>query len=152
MTECSRPAAANVGSLVCLSALCLVPMGLLPTATADPRTDYMLDCMGCHRANGAGVPGKVPDMRSSLVLLSGTPEGRRYLVEVPGVAQAPLSSAALAHLLNWMVHHLSAAAAPRSFRRFTEEEVAAYRKIPLVDVIDVRRRLLAAAAKQPAGR
>lgn len=75
--------------LAALSALAsLLP--LTPAVAADPHTEYMLDCMGCHQANGAGVPGKVPDMRGALAALSGTAAGRRYLIEVPGVAQAPL--------------------------------------------------------------
>jgi hypothetical protein len=117
-------------------------------AAADPRTDYTLDCMGCHVANGAGVPGKVPDMRNSLVPLSRTAAGRRYLVEVPGVAQAPLSNAELASLLNWMVYHLSAVAVPQRFRAFTAEEVASYRQTPLVEVANLRQRLLAGSRKR----
>jgi mono/diheme cytochrome c family protein len=109
----------------------------------DPHTEYMLDCMGCHQANGAGVPGKVPDMRGVLGALSGTGAGRRYLIEVPGVAQAPLSDAELADLLNWMVHDLGEVPGPRHFIDFTPAEVAAYRKAPLVEVAVTRRRLLA---------
>ncbi len=108
--------------------------GLACAAAADPHTHYMLDCMGCHRADGEGVPGKVPDMRNSLVPLSLSPAGRRFLIQVPGDAQAPLSDVELAALLNWMVHHLSAVAAPRHLRPFTAKEVARYRKTPLIDV------------------
>jgi hypothetical protein len=108
--------------------------GLACAAAADPHTQYMLDCMGCHRAHGQGVPGKVPDMRNSLVPLSLSEAGRRFLIQVPGVAQAPLSDIELAALLNWMVHHLSAIPAPGHLRAFTAEEVASYRNTPLIDV------------------
>jgi mono/diheme cytochrome c family protein len=114
---------------------------------ADPHTEYMLDCMGCHQANGAGLPGKVPDMRGVLGRLSGTAAGRRYLIEVPGVAQAPLSSAQLAALLNWMVHELGDHAGSRHFTEFTPTEVAAYRKTPLVEVAAVRQRLLGGCSR-----
>lgn len=137
-------------SLVALSALWLLT-GLTPAA-ADPHSDYMLDCMGCHRAGGEGVPGKVPDMRRSLVPLSLTAAGRRYLVEVPGVAQAPLSNAELAQLLNWMISHLSAIAAPKHLRAFTAEEVASYRKTPLVEVAAIRQRLLRGSRRPASSR
>lgn len=139
----------RAGALARLSTLCLLLAVLTPEANAGPRTDYMLDCMGCHLADGAGVRGKVPDMRNSLVPLSGTAAGRRYLVQVPGVAQSPLSNRDLAQLLNWMMSHLSAQAVPKSFKAFTRAEVAAYRKTPLVDVIGTRLRLLGAAASRP---
>ena len=137
----------NVGSLICLSVLCILLEGVVSTASADSRTDYILDCMGCHGAIGAGVPGKVPDMRSSLVRLSVTPAGRRYLVEVPGVAQAPLSNVALARLLNWMIHNLSDPPSPKKLKTFTPAEVAVYRATPLVEVTGIRQRLLATAAQ-----
>lgn len=133
----------NVGSLICLSVLCVLLEGVVSTASADSRTDYILDCMGCHGAVGAGVPGKVPDMRSSLVRLSVTPAGRRYLVEVPGVAQAPLSNVALARLLNWMIRNLSDPLSANKLKTFTPAEVAVYRSTPLVEVTGIRQRLLA---------
>lgn len=142
MTDPSRGTRRRAVPLAALSALApfLVPIVAL---AADPHTEYVLDCMGCHQANGAGVPGKVPDMRGVLSALSGTAAGRRYLIEVPGVAQAPLSDAALADLLNWMVHDLGTAGSQRHFTEFTPAEVAACRKSPLVEVTVTRRRLLA---------
>jgi mono/diheme cytochrome c family protein len=121
----------------------LTPL-LAPTAAraTDPHTNYMLDCMGCHQANGAGVPGKVPDMRSVLPVLSGTVAGRRYLIEVPGVAQAPLSNAELANLINWMVHNLGDLTRQQHFTRFAPAEVAAYRQTPLVEVAATRQKVL----------
>ena len=138
----------NAGPLAIVSVLCLLFAPLAPKANASPHTDYMLDCMGCHLADGAGVAGKVPDMRDSLVPLSATTAGRRYLVEVPGVAQSPLSNSDLAQLLNWMMSHLSSQTVPKSYKAFTPAEVAAYRNTPLVDVMGARLRLLGAGAPQ----
>jgi mono/diheme cytochrome c family protein len=118
-------------------------LALTPARAADPHTEYMLDCMGCHQANGAGVPGRVPDMRGVLGPLAATAAGRRYLIEVPGVAQAPLSNAALADLLNWMVQDLGDAAGSKHFIAFTPAEVASFRKTPLAEVTATRQRLLA---------
>jgi hypothetical protein len=135
--------------ILILSTLSLLLGWSSGAAAADPHIEYMLDCMGCHQADGAGVPGKVPDMRSSLVPLARKAAGRRYLIQVPGVAQAPLSDAELAQLVNWMVRHLSARAIPASFRAFTPAEVAAYRRAPLVEVARIRRRLLAGTSGRP---
>lgn len=117
---------------------------------SQPQINYMLNCMGCHVADGSGSPGKVPSLRNSLVPLAGSPAGRRYLIQVPGAAQSPLSNVELARVLSWMVRNLSAQAVPRGFVDFTAAEVAAYRKSPLVNVREVRARLLANyAARNP---
>ncbi len=119
-----------------------------PGLASNSHTEYMLDCMGCHQADGSGVPGKVPDMRLTLGPFSRTAAGRRYLIEVPGVAQAPLSNAELAELLNWLVRDQGGATRSQHFIPFTAEEVGAYRKTPLVEVAAVRRRLLSEARRR----
>ena len=106
----------------------------------------MLNCMGCHLADGSGAAGKVPSVRDSLVILSRSSAGRRYLVQVPGASQSPLSDLELAQLLSWMVRNLSAQTVPADFTDFTAAEVAGYRRFPLIDVRDTRARLLQAAA------
>jgi hypothetical protein len=49
-----------------------------------------------------------------------------------------------------MVRNLSARTVPPDFRDFTAAEVADYRRSPLVDVGEMRARLLAAAADRAA--
>jgi hypothetical protein len=106
----------------------------------------MLNCMGCHLADGSGAQGKVPSLRDSLALLSASRAGRRYLVQVPGSAQSPLSNLELAQVLNWMVRNLSARGVADGFTEFTAVEVADYRRLTLVSVRDTRARLLSPAA------
>lgn len=118
-----------------------------PCRAAPPRIDYMLNCMGCHVADGSGAPGKVPSLRESLVPLASTAAGRRYLIEVPGSSQSPLSDAALARLLNWMVRNLSARPVPPDFVDFTAGEVARSRGTRLVNVAEARARLLGGAGQ-----
>jgi len=107
------------------------------------RNNYMLRCMGCHLADGSGSAGRVPSVRDSLVPLASSAAGRRYLMQVPGAAQSPLSDLELAQVLNWMVDNLSAQPAPLRVQRFTAIEVARYRHTPLVAVQAERKRLLA---------
>ena len=112
--------------------------------------NYTLQCMGCHTPDGAGVPPRVPSIRTTLLPFARMPEGRKFLVQVPGAAQSTLSNAELAVLLNWMIENLSAERG--DFQRFTESEVATYRPHALVEVRATRERLLGSHAPpaQPA--
>jgi hypothetical protein len=129
-----------------LTLAAVAPAGAL--AGADPQANYMLRCMGCHVADGSGSPGRVPSVRESLPVLSASAAGRAFLVQVPGAAQSPLSDLELAQVLNWMIRNLSDRPVSSDFRDFSAEEVARFRKTPLVDVRGTRAQLLAA----PAGR
>ena len=113
--------------------------------TPPVQANYMLNCMGCHLPDGSGAAGKVPSMRESLVMLSRNSAGRRYLVQVPGASQSPLTDLELAQVLSWMVRNLSAQPVPPDFSDFTAAEVAGYRRAPLVNVRETRSQLLAAA-------
>lgn len=117
-----------------------------PVLTPPVQANYMLNCMGCHLADGSGAAGKVPSVRDSLVILSGSSAGRRYLVQVPGASQSPLSDLELAQVLTWMVRNLSARSVPPDFMDFSAAEVAGYRRSPLVNVRETRAKLLAPAA------
>ena len=134
------------GSTIALQVQAADPVALTPTVQAN----YMLNCMGCHLADGSGAIGKVPSVRDSMLTLSRNTAGRRYLVQVPGAALSPLSDLELAQVLSWMVRNLSARTVPRDFTDFTAAEVAGYRRFPLVDVRETRVRLLAAAADRAA--
>jgi hypothetical protein len=139
---------------ICAAAIAMTcPPLVMPLRAAQPveltppvQANYMLNCMGCHLADGSGAAGKVPSVRDSLLILSGSPAGRRYLVQVPGAALSPLSDLELAQVLSWMVRNLSAQTVPPDFTDFTAAEVAGYRRSPLVNVRETRARLLAAVA------
>ena len=91
------------------------------------RLDWMLHCQGCHGAQGeVGVPG-MPALRGLVGSYPRLPDGRARLVQVPGVANAGLSDARLARLLNWMLKTLDAGRLPTDFKAFTGAEVRALR-------------------------
>jgi len=120
-------------------------VALLAAATAraaDPRVDYMIQCQGCHLADGSGAPGAVPDLRGSLGRFLGVPGGREYLVRVPGAAQSSLSDERLAALLDWMIREFGPAEAAAQLEPYRAEEVARWRADPYVEVQTVRRDLL----------
>lgn len=115
----------------------------------QPVVNYQLRCMGCHLADGSGQLGRVPSVRRSLLPLSASPEGRDYVIRVPGVAQSPLSDEDTAALLNWMAKNLSDLKVPHDFVDYSAAEIHGLRNRPLVQVRAVRARLLkAATAKQ----
>ncbi|MGE5144809.1 MAG: c-type cytochrome [Acidobacteriota bacterium] len=132
--------------VVAAAALAFPTLPIAAQAAPAGEINYMLYCMGCHVADGSGAPGKVPSLRESLPILAASRAGRRYLIEVPGAAQSPLSDRELAQVLNWMIRTLSATAVPEDFADFTATEVGIYRKSPLVDVRGTRARLLAGPA------
>jgi hypothetical protein len=123
-----------------------------PPAVLTPpvQANYMLNCMGCHLPDGSGAADKVPSVRDSLVILSRSSAGRRYLVQVPGSSQSPLSDLQLAQVLTWMVRNLSAGTVPPDFTDFTAAEVAGYRASPLISVRETRARLVAVASDRAA--
>jgi hypothetical protein len=129
-------AAARIGAAV------LAATSAVPSFALEPQVNYQLQCMGCHHDDGAGEKGRVPSIRRSMVLFSGLPEGREYLLRVPGVAQATLSDQDLATLMNWMVRNLSDVPLPQNFVEFTAAEVGTARRHPLAAVTAQRARLL----------
>jgi mono/diheme cytochrome c family protein len=123
----------------------LAPIALAaaaPAAAESPRVLYMLHCQGCHLADGAGKPGEVPSLVGTLGRFPAVPGGRAYLVQVPGSAHSPLSDAALASVLNWMVASFGSPADGSGFVPYDAAEVARYRATPLVDVAATRAELL----------
>ena len=121
----------------------IVPLlsALAPTADAGPDQDYMLYCMGCHGGEARGVPGKIPPLAGSLARFMRTPEGRDYVLRVPGAANSVLSDAQLAAVLNWLAARYPAAGEP-SPAPFTVEEVTRARRTPLASVQERRREVI----------
>lgn len=125
-----------------LAAALLATALAAPAAAWDPPTNYALHCQGCHLADGSGTPGKVPPLAGEVGRFLARPGGRAFLVQVPGVANAPLSDADLAALLNWTLERFAGASRPAAFEPYGEAEVRRLRARPLVDVTNERRRVL----------
>ena len=126
---------------------------LASAAHASPAQDYILYCMGCHGDQAQGVPGKVPPLAGSIGLFMRSPEGRNYLLRVPGAANSALSDAQLAAVLNWLSERFPpAGGGPPPGGPFTAAEVGGLRHTPLADVREQRRegvRALAASGPAP---
>ena len=106
------------------------------------RQNYQLQCMGCHGETGAGLEGQVPSLRGTLARISGAPQGRDYVLRVPGVTQSTLSAAEVAAVLNWALYEFSGTNAAKRIQPFTAAEVAQSRSRPLVEVSPIRAKVL----------
>jgi mono/diheme cytochrome c family protein len=127
-------------SMIALSALSAVQAADYDGSQA--RVDYILHCQGCHLPDGAGSPGAVPRMKDFLGWYLHIPGGREYIVQVPGAANAPISDAALAEVMNWVLREFSAAQLPADFAPYTGAEISRLRRGASVDVHEARYGLL----------
>jgi mono/diheme cytochrome c family protein len=109
---------------------------------ARARHDWVLNCMGCHTADGSGIPGKVPPLRDSLGHFVSLPEGRQFVMRVPGAANSALTDAELANVLNWLLATMNEQSRPASFKPYTADEIAAHRRPALTDVARIRTKLV----------
>jgi mono/diheme cytochrome c family protein len=132
------PRAAPLGAALAASLIA-------PALCASPAQDYMLYCMGCHGAQAQGVPGKIPPLAVSLALFMRTPEGRNYVLRVPGAANSALPDAQLAAVLNWLASSYGAPDGPPPVP-FTVSEVSSVRRMPLADVQARRREVIGTLA------
>ncbi len=106
------------------------------------HANYMLNCQGCHKADGSGLNGSVPSMRGLVGSYLAVPGGRKFLVQVPGSANSPLNNAELAELLNWILTTMSEQQLSPSFQYYTEQEVASYRQDILVNAAKTKGALV----------
>ena len=95
---------------------------------AGARADFTFRCRGCHGFAGEGTPGHVPRLDGFVGLYTHLPDGRDYLMRVPGVARAKLDDARLAAVLNWMLATYGAGRVAPSFAAFTAAEVGEARR------------------------
>lgn len=109
-----------------------------PGAQADTAANtYLLHCAGCHLTDGTGSRiGRVPPFPGMLGPIAGAKDGRAYLVLVPGVANADLSDADAAAVLNYTLDQWGGAKSPPSY---TAEEVRAIRMRKVDDIAALRR-------------
>ena len=116
----------------------------------DPQLDYMLQCQGCHLEDGTGKPDVgVPTMVGLAERFLAVPGGRAYLVQVPGVNQAPLDDRAIAELMNWLLVRYRGSGPEHLAQPYTEDEVATLRSKTPIDVAATRAGLVARMTREP---
>jgi cytochrome c2 len=135
------------GRIALALALCALQSASVFAAAAtidrSAPMNYMLHCQGCHKEDGSGQPGIVPSLRGSVAKFLAVPEGRDYLVQVPGTAQSMLSDAEVAEVLNWAVGTFDPEHVPSDFIPYDEHEVARLRSAPISQTAAERAQILA---------
>jgi hypothetical protein len=139
-----RRGAATVAAALAAAA---APLAAAAGGTAEdrltiPRFDraaelFSRNCQGCHGHTGVSVR-EVPDLRDRVGWFLHTPEGRDYIVRVPGVAFALLDDDRLALTLNWALETFSARQLPADWRPYTADEVGRLRRRPVASVASER--------------
>lgn len=124
-------------------AMFIAALAVATAALAEPPEQlYMLNCWGCHRPHGEGIPGAAPPLKGAADFLR-VPGGREYLIEVPGVALSPLNDAETAAVMNWILRSFSADRMPSDFKPYAAAEIAHSRKTRLMDIKTARADLIA---------
>ncbi|MEM6936233.1 MAG: hypothetical protein AAF552_07230 [Pseudomonadota bacterium] len=106
------------------------------------KINYMLYCQGCHLPAAEGLADKVPKMSGFVGYFTHSEEGRRFLIQVPGSATAPVNDEQLAELMNWILRTYSADELAKDFEPYTLAEVAELRQSPDTDPAARRQKIL----------
>ncbi len=109
---------------------------------SSPRLNYILHCQGCHLADGAGTPEKVPALKNEVGRFLHVPGGREFLIQVPGTSQSTLTDGEVAAVLNWILENFSSKQLPTNFVPYATEEISRHRQPPLANVSAVRAKLM----------
>ena len=108
------------------------------------RIDYVLHCSGCHALDGTGVEAKgIPQVKDRIGYFVRFPEGRAFLLQVPGLLSAGLSDERAAGVTNWMIEYFAGASMPADFTPYTAEEARRYRLSKPADIPGTRKALAA---------
>ena len=128
------------------AAVVLLCAWALPAAAETTLlSTYTLHCSGCHGTLGAGVPEKgIPNLADAGSYV-GSPAGRAYLAQVPGISQSRLDNETAARMLNYVLQRFSAV--PPDFKPYTASEVGMLRADKASDASTRRKALLATARK-----
>ena len=103
------------------------------------RSLYMLKCSGCHRVDGQGAPeAGIPPFPGFIAPLARNDDGRVYIAHVPGIMGSRLSNEQLADVLNYVIDEWAGEDAADT-PRFTTEELAALREVPVTNIVEYRR-------------
>lgn len=123
------------------AALLACGLPLCAWAEISARTLYLLQCSGCHGADGSGDPRvDVPPFPGFIGAFLLDPEGRRYIINVGGVMSAGLNDHDTARVMNWLLESF-AGPSTGGFERFDAAEVKKLRDTRPADAVALRREI-----------
>ena len=119
---------------------------------ARAEFNWKLNCQGCHGVNAQGSANGAPPMPGVIGGFLHVGGGREYLVQVPGVAHAPLNDEELADVLNWMLVRFACEPLLAGFKGYGSAEVGALRRDVLITrAHEVRSELISKISKSGQG-
>lgn len=127
------------------SAVVPVSQTLTETARRTARThfNWQMNCQGCHHPNGEGNAKRDIPPLAALEKFQRLPEGRAFLIRVPGMARSKLSDAELTDVANWMMEEFVTPGVEPRWAPYTVSEVTELRRQPIVDgVREYREKLM----------
>jgi cytochrome c553 len=141
--------AGRVASALAVSILLVVGAAGAIAAGRSPNFNYALHCQGCHTYEGLSVErSRIPVLKDAVGHFTRIAQGRRYLVNVPGIVNSGLSAEDTAAILNWIVEIYGGASRPSAFRPFDAREVAELRGQRPDDVLKLRAEVQALLSSQ----
>ena len=115
----------------------------VPAQAADARYLYRLHCSGCHGLEGGGHPeAGVPFLGNSIARIVSHPDGKRYLMSVPGVRNSFATDAELSEILEYVVNVLGKERNEPELQ-ISEQEIGLLRAATLESAPAIRRRISA---------
>ena len=129
-------------SLILLLAALSCESFAVDNRSALARQNYILNCQGCHLADGAGSKDKVPRLTDFVAYFLYVEGGREFILQVPGAANAPINDGELADVMNWLLRNFSGEQLPENFVPYSSDEVGKLRKEPMIDIISRRATLI----------
>jgi mono/diheme cytochrome c family protein len=126
---------------------------LIPAAHAQEgnrgRTDYVLHCSGCHKFDGRGLEDKgIPALKDQIGYYLALPEGRAFLMQIPGLLGAGMSDQRAADVTNYVVLRFAGQSLPQDFTPYTAEEARRHRENRPSNIPATRRALAAKLQEQ----
>ena len=110
-----------------------------PATDVRARNDYILHCSGCHLPDGTGNPGKgIPRFSQQVGYFLRIPEGREFLMQVPGLLSARLSDERAAAVMNYVIARYAAESLPVDFVPYTAEEAKRLRETRPANIMTKR--------------
>lgn len=131
------------------AALVIALIFLLPSSVGAqiPHTsaqiNYILQCQGCHGADGGGIGQSIPDLVADGKSFLQSTEGRKYFVSVPGSANSPLSDEELTDVINYIIESIIIKNGDAESLLYKLSEVSTYRQIKMLkDPTELRREII----------
>jgi mono/diheme cytochrome c family protein len=120
-----------------------------PAVAADKsetraRTDYLLHCSGCHGQDGTGKPSAgIPRFTDQVGYFLNLPEGRAFLMQVPGLLSANMPDDRAAAVVTWMIKEFAGPSMPEKLEPYTAEEAKRYKAERPADIMARRNEIYA---------